>query len=252
MVNWETGRLVNIAHRGASDVAPANTLAAFEKAVELGADGIEFDVHLSADGVPVVIHDFSVDGTTDGSGRVAEMTIAQLERLDAGSCFDSAFAGERIPTLEAVLEAMGGRLLLNIELKSTSLRDNGLEQTVIAQVERHGLGASVLFSSFNPFSLRRAKRIAPHIPVGLLYAPGLPLPLRRAWLAPLFPHEARHPEHTMVDAHYMAWARRRNYRVNTWTVDDPAEMHRLIGLGVDGIITNVPDVLRSVIEKRET
>ena len=239
---------MNIAHRGASAVAPANTLAAFEKAVELGADGIEFDVHLSADGVPVVIHDFSVDSTTDGSGRVAEMTIAQLAQLDVGSYFDPAFAGERIPTLEAVLEAMGGRLLLNIELKSTSLRDKGLEQTVIAQIERHGLGTSVLFSSFNPFSLRRAKRIAPHIAVGLLYGPDLPLPLRRAWLAPLVPHEARHPEHTMVDAHYMAWARRRGYRVNTWTVDDPDEMHRLIGLGVDGIITNVPDVLRSILE----
>ena len=240
--------MVNIAHRGASAVAPANTLAAFEKAVELGADGIEFDVHLSADGVPVVIHDFSVDSTTDGSGRVAEMTIVQLAQLDVGSYFDPAFAGERIPTLEAVLEAMGGRLLLNIELKSTSLRDKGLEQTVIAQIERHGLGTSVLFSSFNPFSLRRAKRIAPHIAVGLLYGPDLPLPLRRAWLAPLVPHEARHPEHTMVDAHYMAWARRRGYRVNTWTVDDPDEMHRLIGLGVDGIITNVPDVLRSILE----
>jgi len=239
---------LNIAHRGASAAAPPNTLAAFEKAIELGADGVEFDVHLSADGVPVVIHDFTVDSTTDGSGRVAEMTLAQLKQLDAGSHFDPAFAGERIPTLGEVLEAVGGRLLLNIELKSTSLRDNGLEQAVIAQVEQHSLGDSVLFSSFNPFSLRRAKRIASHIPVGLLYAPDLPLPLRRAWLAPLVPHEARHPKHTMVDARYMAWARRRGYRVNTWTVDDPDEMHRLIDLDVDGIITNVPDVLCDVLD----
>jgi len=239
---------LNIAHRGASAAAPPNTLAAFERAVELGADGIEFDVHLSADGVPVVIHDFTVDATTDGSGRVAEMTLAQLKRLDAGSRFDPAFAGERIPTLEEVLEAMEGRLFLNIELKSTSLRDNGLERAVIEQIERHGLDDHVILSSFNPFSLRRAKRIAPHIPVGLLYAPGLPLPLRRAWLAPLVPHEARHPEHTMVNARYMAWARRRGYLVNAWTVDDPNEMHRLIRLGVDGIITNVPGVLRSVLE----
>ncbi|MBE9472348.1 MAG: glycerophosphodiester phosphodiesterase, partial [Chloroflexi bacterium] len=195
---------MNIAHRGASAVAPPNTLAAFEKAVELGADGIEFDVHLSADGVLVVIHDFNVDDTTDGSGRVAEMTLAQLKQLDAGSRFDPAFAGERIPTLEEVLETVGSRLLLNIELKCFSLRDNGLERAVIAQVKRHGPAARVLLSSFNPFSLRRAKKIAPHIPVGLLYAPWLPLPLRRAWLAPLVPHEARHPEHTLVDAHYMA------------------------------------------------
>jgi len=247
-VDWYIGRLVNIAHRGASAAAPPNTLAAFEKAVELGADGIEFDVHLSADGVLVVIHDFNVDDTTDGSGRVAEMTLAQLKQLDAGSRFDPAFAGERIPTLEEVLETVGSRLLLNIELKCFSLRDNGLERAVITQVRRHNLDNRVLLSSFNPLSLRRAKKIAPRIPVGLLYAPWLPLPLRRAWLAPLVPHEARHPEHTLVDAHYMAWARRRGYRVNAWTVNDPNEMRRLIDLGVDGIITPVPDVLHSVLK----
>jgi len=245
-------RTLNIAHRGASAAAPANTMAAFEKAIELGADGIEFDVHLSADGVPVVIHDFSVDATTDGSGRVSSLTLAQLEELDAGSYFAPAFTGERIPTLEKVLATVSDRLLLNVELKSMSLCDNGLERAVITQVERHGLGNDnrVLFSSFNPFSLRRAKKIAPHIPVGLLYAIDLPLPLRRAWLAPLAPHEARHPEHRMVNARYMAWARQRNYQVNVWTTDDPGRMQRLIDLGVDSIITNVPDVLRDVIKSQ--
>lgn len=241
--------VLNIAHRGASKVAPPNTLAAFVKAVELGADGIEFDVHLSADGVPVVIHDFAVDATTDGHGRVADMTLAQLKALDAGSRFDLAFAGERIPTLGEVLDAVGDRLLLNVELKSTSVRDNGLERAVIGQIERRGLSDRVLISSFNPFSLRRAGRIAPHIPLGLLYAPDLPLPLRRAWLAPLAPHQARHPHYSMVDARYMAWARRSGYRVNVWTVDEPDEMRRLIALGVDGIITDVPDVLRRLLEE---
>jgi glycerophosphoryl diester phosphodiesterase len=250
MANWETGRTLNIAHRGASGCTPPNTLAAFKKAVELGADGVEFDVQLSADGVPVIIHDFTVDSTTDGSGRVAEMTLTQLKQLDAGSRFDPAFAGERIPTLEEALEAVGDRLLLDIELKDFSLRDGGLEQAVVTQIEQHGLGDRVLISSFNPFALRRAKRIAPHIPAGLLYGPRLSLPLRRAWLAPLAPHEARHPEHTMVDARYMAWARRRGYRVNTWTVHDPDEMRRLAGLGVEGIITPVPDLLRKVLENR--
>jgi glycerophosphoryl diester phosphodiesterase len=250
LVEWETGsqRALNIAHRGASAVAPANTMAAFEKAVELGADGIEFDVHLSDDDVPVVIHDFAVDATTNGTGRVAEMDIAQIKQLDAGSRFDPAFAGEHIPTLEEVLQAFGDRLLLNVELKSISPRDNGLERAVLALVEQYKLKSRVLLSSFNPFSLRRAKKIARHVRVGLLYAPDLPIFLRRAWLAPLFPHEARHPEHTMVNARYMRWARRRGYRVNVWTVDDPDEMRRLINLGVSGIITNVPDVLRDVLE----
>jgi glycerophosphoryl diester phosphodiesterase len=223
-------------------------MAAFEKAAELDADGIECDVHLSADGVPVVIHDFAVDATTDGSGRVAQMTLARLKQLDAGMRFDPAYAGERIPTLEEVLRAFGSRLLLNVELKSVGVRDDGLERAVLATVKQQALESRVLLSSFNPFSLRRAKRIAPRVRVGLLYAPGLPLFFSHAWLAFLFPHAARHPEHTMVDARYMRRARRRGYRVHAWTVDDPGEMRRLIGLGVDGIITNVPDVLREMLK----
>jgi glycerophosphoryl diester phosphodiesterase len=253
LADWESGsrRTLDIAHRGASAVAPANTLAAFERAVEFGADGIEFDVHLSAEGVPVVIHDFAVDATTDGSGRVAQMSLDQLKQLDAGAHFDPVYAGERIPTLEEVLQTFGDRLLLNVELKSVSLCDNGLEQAVLALVTRYKLGSRVLLSSFNPFSLRRVKQIAPHVRAGLLYAPDLPLFLSRAWLAPLFPHEARHPEHTMVDARYMTRARRRGYQVNVWTVDAPDEMRRLIGLDVNGIITNVPDVLREILDSTQ-
>lgn len=247
MVNRVADRTLNIAHRGASALAPGNTLAAFAKAAELNADGIEFDVQLSADNVPVVIHDFTVDRTTDGSGRVADLTLAQLKRLDAGAPFDLSFSGQRIPTLTEVLETLGGQLLLNIELKSAGVRDNGLERAVTDQVTRHGLEDSVILSSFSPFSLRQAKRLAPRIPVGLLYAPGMSLPLRRAWLAALFPHEARHPHHTMVNAGFMTWARQRGYKVNTWTVDDVDEMHRLVTLGVDGIITNNPDILRDVL-----
>jgi glycerophosphoryl diester phosphodiesterase len=120
---------------------------------------------------------------------------------------------------------------------------------VVTQVEHHGLDdGRVLFSSFNHIALRRAKKIAPHIPAGLLHAPDLPFPLRQLWLAPFVPHEARHPEHTMVNAEYVAQAHRRRLLVNTWTVDEPDAMVRLIDLGVDCIITNQPDVLHSVIE----
>jgi glycerophosphoryl diester phosphodiesterase len=224
-------------------------MAAFARAVELGAQGIELDVHLSADSVPVVIHDFTVDATTDGSGAVSGMSLAELRELDAGSYFDPAFAREPIPTLDEVLESFGRRLFINVELKTTSPGDNGLERAVIALLGEHGLdrSESILLSSFNPFSLRRARKLAPHLARGLLYSPDMPLPLRRAWFASLAPHQARHPEYTMVDAPYMAWARRRGYQVNTWTVDDPAEMRRLVDLGVDGIITNVPDVLGRVL-----
>lgn len=241
-------RTLNIAHRGASAVAPPNTLAAFQKAAELGANGIEFDVRISADGVPVVIHDATVDDTTDGTGRGSEMTLPQLKRLDAGASFDPAFAGERIPTLEEVLQAFGDDLLLNIELKATSLRSDGLERATVALVERYGLTRRVLLSSFNPLCLWRVKRMALEVPVGLLYAPDSPLPLRRGWLAPLLAYEACHPEHSLVDARHVAQIRRMGLRVNTWTVDDPDQMRRLVDLDVDGIITNVPDLLRRVLE----
>jgi glycerophosphoryl diester phosphodiesterase len=244
----EREKVLNIAHRGASRVAPANTLAAFERALALGADGVELDVRLSADDVPVVIHDATVDATTDGRGPVARLTLTELKSLDAGSWFDPAFAGEGLPTLAEVLDDLGGRCLLNVELKSTSLLDRGLERAVAALLGLFDIPpAHLLISSFNPLSLRRFKRLAPAIPVGLLHAPGLPLPLRRAWLAGLAPHEARHPEHTLVDAAYVARARQRGYRVHPWTVDDPDEMRRLIALEADGIITNVPDVFRDLL-----
>ncbi len=236
-----------VGHRGASAAAPQNTLAAFRKAVDLGADGVELDVQLSADHVLVVIHSFTVDETTDGTGGVADKTLAQLKELDAGCKFGPQFAGERIPTLPEVLETLGGRLLANIELKVFDPRDNRLSAPVVETVRKHAMEGRVIFSSFNPVVLRSIKRLAPDIPAGLLVAPHLAFYLRRAWLAPLVPHEARHPHFTMLTETTMRWYRARGLRVNTWIVDDPAEMRRLIDLGVDGIITNKPDVLRQVM-----
>jgi len=236
-----------IAHRGASAAAPQNTLAAFRRAMDLGADGVEMDVQLSADGAVVVIHDFSVDKTTDGTGDVATKTLAELEALDAGAKFSPQFAGERIPTLAQVFEALEGKLLVNVELKDFNPRHSPLAARVVEVVRKYAMEKRVLFSSFNPFALRTIKRLAPEIPTGLLYAPHLAVYLRRAWLAPLVSHEARHPQSSMVTAQTMKWYRARGLRVNTWTVDDPAEMDRLIALGVDGIITSKPDVLSPLV-----
>ena len=235
---------LNIAHRGASAAAPQNTLAAFRRAMDLGADGVELDVHLSADGVPVVMHNLSVDETTDGTGHVTDKTLAELKELDAGSKFAPEFAGERIPTLAEVFEALEGKLLVNVELKDISPKGVGLEAPVVEVVRRHGMEKKVLFSSFNPFTLRRLRPLAWDVPSGLLYAHDLAIYLRRAWLAPLTPHEARHPDVEMADKRLVGWCHTRRLCVNVWTVDEPAEMRRLTALGVDGIITNKPDVLR--------
>ncbi len=244
--------MLNLAHRGASAYAPANTLAAFRLAEELGADGVELDVRLSADGVLVVIHDDTVDATTDGHGRVRDMTLPELKRLDAGSWFDPRFAGERIPTLEEVVEALGPHMVLNIELKGSSWRSEGLEQAVVNLVEEQHLDKRVILSSFNPWTVWRLHRLAPHLSIGLLYAPNRSLPLRRAWLRPLVHPTTLHPHHSLVTPRYVTWAHAKGYRVYTWTEDDPTEMRRLMDMGVDGIITNRPDVLRREMQKEQT
>jgi len=240
-------RPLNIGHRGASAAAPQNTLAAFRKAIELGADGVELDAQLSAEGGVVVIHDFVVETTTDGAGRVADKTLAELKALDAGSRFSSEFAGERIPTLAQVFETIEDKLLVNVELKDFDSFGGKLEAPVLEVVRQHAMEKRVLFSSFNPFVLRAIQRLAPDIPAGLLYREDMPIHLRRAWLAPFIPHQARHPRFPMVTEATVQWCHARGLRVNTWTVDEPAEMRRLVALRVDGIITNKPDVLREVL-----
>jgi glycerophosphoryl diester phosphodiesterase len=245
---------LNIAHRGASAHAPENTMFAFRSAEEFGADGIEIDVRLSADGVPVVIHDATVDRTTDGHGEVACLRLDQLRTLDAGTWFNPDCAGARIPTFSEVLDTFGGRLLLNIELKQVAWRDMGLERAVVELIRLHGLEpdggseADILISSFNPGVLHRVARLASRIPRGLIYSPAQPLSSVRGRLVWLSPHPVLHPRHDQVDAEYVAQAHQRGYRVNTWTVDDPSEMHRLLSLGVDGITSNTPDVLRAVLQ----
>ena len=237
-------------HRGAREVAPENTLAAFQAALAMDADGIELDVMLSADGVPVVIHDFTLERTSNGQGQVGERTLAQLQALDAGSYFAPRFAEERLPTLAQVLDALGGSLRINIELKSRTWAETGLEKSVAELVAQRGLNSSVIVSSFNPLSLWRMRRINPRIARGLLYERHMPLCLRRAWAAPFLGLNAVHPQAGMVDAAYMRWARGKRYRVNVWTVNEPAEMERLLALGVDTLITDRPDVARKVVDAR--
>jgi glycerophosphoryl diester phosphodiesterase len=243
------GRVLNIAHRGASSVAPPNTLSAVRKAYELGADGVEFDVRLSGDGVPVVIHDSTVLLPDGSNPRVADLTLEQLKAIDVGSQFDAAYRREQIPTLEELLTWAKDRLLLNLELKSTSALDTRLPAAAVAEVERLRLGSSVLISSFNPFALLQTKRLAPHLQLGMLASHAFPCQRLLMLLGSLLAVSAIHPEHTVIDRLYISRARRRRMQVQAWTVDEPAEMRRLIGLGVNGIITNLPQVLRALLQE---
>lgn len=242
----DLNRPLIFAHRGASRVAPENTLPAFEAAIRLGADGVELDVQYSSDGRLMVIHNPTLEATTNGSGRVSAHTFEELRSLDAGSHFGPEFAGTRIPILDEVLELLKGKLLVNIELKAMDLA-SGLGADVVAVVRAHGMADQVVISSFNPFALRRAKMAGPEIECALLLAADLPAWMRWGLTRRYSRADTLHPEHTMVDASYMAKAGRLGMRVCPWTVNDEATARRLIALRVDAIITDVPDVLMGLM-----
>jgi len=242
---------LNFGHRGAPKAAPENTLASFQKAREMGADGVELDVMLCADGEVIVIHDSSVDRTTHGHGPVRQLTLAELKALDAGSWFGPQFADVHIPTLREVTEWAGNDMLLNIELKDWTLDANGLEQKVIAIVREYEMERRVLLSSFNPLRIWRVKRLVPNLHTGLIYEQRLPIPLRRAWLRLLAHPDALHPEYKMLTESSLLWARRKGYRLNAWAPDEEGEMERLIAQKVDMIITSRPDVLSTVLQGQE-
>ena len=159
-------RSVVIAHRGASGHAPENTLPAFEKAVELGADYVECDVHLSRDGEVVVIHDVEVERTADGKGRIEDLSLEEIKALDAGSWYGEAFAGTKIPTLEEVIERVRGRVRLVVELKSSRPEIAG---AVVERIRSLGAGSSCLVISFNHPFLRSVREMAPEIAVAPLF-----------------------------------------------------------------------------------
>ena len=222
-----------IGHRGASAYAPENTLAAFELAAEQGADAIELDVQLSKDGRLVIIHDFDVSRTTNGQGKVADLTVDELQTFDAGE-------GQKILTLDELFESMGPRLLYNIEIKYFGLPDRGIETAVADRITAYHLENHVLVSSFNPLVVRRARHQLPRtVPVALIRAGGL---LKYTYL--LADGEADHPHYSLVDEAHMDWAKKRGYWTNVWTVDEPAEAQRLARLGVNGLATNKPDLIR--------
>lgn len=232
-------------HRGASADAPMNTLPAFELAAAQGADGVELDVQRTQDGKLVVMHDFTVDGTTDGTGVVTMMTLAQIKALDAGRWFDAAHAGTRVPTLDEVFSAVGQRLVINVEIKTLTLESDGIEQALADCIAAHHMESRVIVSSFNPFALQRFRALMPDIPLASLDAPEVPGEFRA--LMADFPYEVEHPHADMVDAALIAAARETERLVNVWTVNDLDRARVLRDLGVDGIISDTPGVMRAAL-----
>lgn len=236
-----------IAHRGASSEAPENTLAAFNRGLETGADGFEFDVHMSRDGELVVIHDETVTRTTSGSGWVKDMTFSELTTLDAGSWFDLRFKRERIPTLKQVLELIADRSkLINIELKSGIVIYPDIEHKVIEVLGEFNVLDKTIISSFNHYSLRIVKGVEPKARTGILYMEGLVEP----WIyAGRVPADALHPAFYLVTPEIVRSAHDAGLSVNVWTVDNADDMKRMVALGVDAVITNCPGEIISLLKE---
>lgn len=244
-------------HRGASGYAPENTLVAFHRAKELGATWIEFDVQLSADGIPIILHDDTLARTTNLGRKLrpTELTLAELKDLDAGSWFGPEFAGEKIPTLEEVLADCGGELGLNIEIKSTPgfEADNGLEQQIAGLVRKYKLEDTALISSFDPSRLASLNRYDPGLRLAFLYEarPDLyPRDFDPFVTARSFHAVAVHPPFRIIDRALVEKARANGLAVNTWTVNEIHDMERMVPLGLDIIITNYPDRLVKVLEQK--
>jgi glycerophosphoryl diester phosphodiesterase len=242
-----SGRTRVMAHRGASGLAPENTLAAFRRALADGADTLELDVTLTRDGQVVVIHDSTLDRTTNGSGPVGDLTLSQIKELDAGAWFGPEFAGERVPTLQEVLDLAGADVLLEVELKTLSPWPRSLVNGVVAVIEQNGAERRVIVQSFNPGALFHLERANPQIATGLLYHGGLPLPLRNRWFNALAHPDSMNLGLELATAQHVAMLQGKGYPVVVWTVNEPEDMRRLVALGVDGIMTDRPDLLAQVV-----
>lgn len=229
------------AHRGASAIAPENTMAAFKKAVEAGATWIETDVDVLKDGTPILIHDSSLDRTTNRSGSYYDLTVSDLDDIDAGSWFSPEFAGERIPTLAQLVEFMNETgLNANIEIKSNEAGAQMSLQLVDAILkELEALdGPQVIISSFNHVLLKIFKDKAPQYSVGALFV------AENLWddwksILELVGADYIHPDDSTLTRAQVQAFREAGYGVNVWTVNSPARANELFNWGVTGIFTDV-------------
>ena|SRR5437773_619667 len=237
----DRSRVLRIAHRGASGHCPENTRAAFLRAIELGADMVELDCQITRDGAVVVIHDETLERTTNGRGRVRDHTLKEIKALDAGSWFGREFAGEEVLTLEEAVEILRGRVGLNLEIKGVE-PPGRLEIQCVGVVRSLRFSRETVFSSFSPPRMRLVRDLADAARIGVLVDAGEPWTPAFA-LATELGAEALHAERSLVSATAIGKAHRLGLEVRVWSVNRPSEMESLAVLGVDGIFTDFPERL---------
>lgn len=237
-----------VAHRGFSSIAPENTMAAFNMAMERAeVQWMELDVQLSRDGVPVVIHDFTLERTTSGKGRVKDTDWSVLKQLDAGSWKGKNYTGERIPSLSELLDRSCGKVRLNIELKTQGDMYPGLPAAVIYEIRKRHMQHDVVITSFEPAALVEVKKLAPELETGLIIDAK-----PRDLLAVLKQMHCTFLSigYTNVDKALMREMNAAGIRVMAWTVDDKASMKKLAAIDPDVMIcTNCPDVWEDAFQE---
>jgi glycerophosphoryl diester phosphodiesterase len=230
-----------LAHRGASAYAPENTLPSFRKALEMGAGAIELDVQLTADGTPVVIHDFYLNKTTDGSGLVRSHSWKEIRRLDAGSRFSSAFSGTPIPSLEEVLALIPSSVLLNVEIKSISMFQENTAQKVMEMLAQEP-DRDLIISSFNHPCLKTVREMDRNVKIGILTGSDMvdfSSYIRSTGLAPF----SVHPEASYLTEDYVRRAHEEGWQVISYTINTIEGAEALRHMGADGFFSDYPDLL---------
>ena len=239
---------IKIAHRGSSGSYPENTRLAFEKAIEAGADMIEMDCRLSKDGHVVVIHDDRLDRTARAKGFVNGKTLRQLKKLDVGAWLKKSFKGERIQTLEEILEIVSGKVEINLEIKSVLRGPLGIELKVLFIVSHFDYLERTIFSSFDYQSLRRLRELAPDVRIGVLYGAGIkdnPFQAAREMNA-----YSLHIQREFATPHFLEEARELGLKSFVWTVNEVKEMEKFLSLGVDGIISDFPEKFWKIKQRK--
>ena len=246
-----------ISHRGANKYAPQNTIPAFKEAIEIGIDGFETDLHLTKDGHVVICHNYTIDETSTGKGKISDMTLDELKSYDFGSYFSNEFKDTEIPTIDEFLSLVESTDLkvLNIEIKPPKEKETAIVRETIKAVKEHGLFDKLLISSFSPEILKEAKRLDKNCKTGFLYGPNSPTTPFVAWriisYAKSLGCDAIHPHFIFVNKKYIEKAHTAGLMVNPWTVDLPEIIDNLIRWGADGIITNLPDVVGKMKKRYE-
>lgn len=239
----EVKQVDNIAHRGATGYAPENTIAAFDKAIEMKADYIEMDIQRTKDGELVIIHDTSVDRTTDGTGYIKDLTSNQLRDLDAGSWKGDEFAGEKIPTFDEILDKYHGKIGILLELKAPELYP-GIEESIAQELKDRNLdkpqNEKMIIQSFNFESMKKMNTLLPNVPIGVLTG-------SKAHTTPQALEEFSsyadyfNPSYGLITEDLVNQVHSQGMKISSWTVRSQESADFLLEMKVDGIITDYPD-----------